>query len=474
MGCGPSICALPITLTTCGTFGCIVDNAEKVNTKEVLNSVFLNNIVTIYDVHGKNHTLDEAKTRELIDFLSKNQPSYKIIYSPEYSLSEIELFEVFKKEIDGINLIYNCLEKFQNENKKDDSKQYLQNNTLIKILEFLQHKITGISVLYNGGFFKIKIEDKIVTLNKLFLIPQIYCKNCELSNFFVSEFPKPFEQRLNIIEGIKPIFEMLKFLHQNKIYHRDIKIDNLLWDGTNMKLIDFGMTCQVLGDEIFDVKNMSDLGGTLAYYNPQYWLIWCNIVNNELSEKGWVLDITNLEIPNITYTQFYNNLSSFLRKLRLHDDNFQSTFLKDVPVNRFKSSGPNINSDSLKYADYYALHICIDVLIQELSQDSQKFRQVHALNKSVANIFLLQPQLQSNGGKPPKTTVKALKQQAKSLGLTGYSKLNKADLIKVISEKVKKEKKSHRNASPKVQHISPVQEKRTRNRKHGERANSRQ
>lgn len=101
--------------------------------------------------------------------------------------------------------------------------------------------------------------------------------------------------------------------------------------------------------------------------------------------------------------------------------------------------------------------------------------------KHVKQVFIIpvpippktETQPQNGSGKPPKTTVKALKQQAKALGLTGYSKLNKADLIKVISEKVKKEKKSHRNASSKVQHISPVQEKRTRNRKHGECANSR-
>lgn len=63
----------------------------------------------------------------------------------------------------------------------------------------------------------------------------------------------------------KQIIETLRFIHSNKIVHRDIKLDNILIDLSNqIKICDFGISRVVRNDDL-----MHDKCGTPAYIAPE-------------------------------------------------------------------------------------------------------------------------------------------------------------------------------------------------------------
>jgi len=64
------------------------------------------------------------------------------------------------------------------------------------------------------------------------------------------------------------LLETLKYLHENKICHRDIKPDNILYDlkAQSIKLIDFGISKKV--EERGRKREMLTLTGTPYYRAP--------------------------------------------------------------------------------------------------------------------------------------------------------------------------------------------------------------
>ena len=46
----------------------------------------------------------------------------------------------------------------------------------------------------------------------------------------------------------KQIVEALKYMHSKKKAHRDLKLDNILFDGETIKIIDFGFSLETTAD----------------------------------------------------------------------------------------------------------------------------------------------------------------------------------------------------------------------------------
>jgi len=76
------------------------------------------------------------------------------------------------------------------------------------------------------------------------------------------------------------ILKGIQFCHQNNICHRDIKLENILFDENfNPKISDFGCAC-------YNESNLSDNIGTIQYKSPE--------ISNSMKYDGFKADIFNL------------------------------------------------------------------------------------------------------------------------------------------------------------------------------------
>jgi serine/threonine protein kinase len=108
-----------------------------------------------------------------------------------------------------------------------------------------------------------QILDTFETDTHIFIVLEYICG--DLLGFLRkrSKIPENFAKII-----FKQIIEGLKYIHQNKIVHRDIKLDNILIDLTNtVKICDFGVSRKLNPGDI-----MQDHCGTPTYIAPEIFL----------------------------------------------------------------------------------------------------------------------------------------------------------------------------------------------------------
>ena len=61
-------CILPINLTKCGSYGCILDQTNVFNQENILDLVFSKeNTITLYDISGAIYTSKNSNFNNIID-----------------------------------------------------------------------------------------------------------------------------------------------------------------------------------------------------------------------------------------------------------------------------------------------------------------------------------------------------------------------------------------------------------------------
>ena len=118
----------------------------------------------------------------------------------------------------------------------------------------------------------------------------------------------------------KQLFSALNFLHQNNIFHRDVKLDNLLLDvfGPNeeplVKLSDFGLSVELAENE-----TPKDRVGTYYYMSPE--LILKKVYDYKSDIWSAMVTIYALIYGNLPfYGETYSETSQEILKYNIHHE----------------------------------------------------------------------------------------------------------------------------------------------------------
>jgi phosphorylase kinase gamma subunit len=170
--------------------------------------------------------------------------------------------------------------------------------------------VKDIDIYYAVKYIKIKdthdlknIEDEIKILRKLSNIDYSYkyisryiwskIHESHIAEIAIEYIDGPHLKKyidtydlVNIKEIMHQLLIGLQFIHNNGFVHRDIKLENILYDKGNFKYIDFGFSCN-----IDDKQCLSIIKGTPYFLSPEY-----DIKNNNISLIRKKSDIWSLGI----------------------------------------------------------------------------------------------------------------------------------------------------------------------------------
>ena len=232
------------------------------------------------------------------------------------------------------------------------SKIYLATNK-IDSLQYAVKKINKKKVLNNG--ISLEIIKNEIEIHERILHPNIvrmYSHYEDENNFYcfleyingqsLLKFMEDKKKGLSERETCKlfnQIIKSIKFLHSNKIIHRNIKLENFLIKNNDIvKLIDFGC-CAILTDE--EPKRMSTCG-TYLYMSPE-------LIN--LSPYDYCVDIWALGVLLFELLEGY---SPFGKRDDNHDEIYSNILTKKFKVNKELSNN------------------CLDLLNKMLENDCEK------------------------------------------------------------------------------------------------------
>ena len=136
--------------------------------------------------------------------------------------------------------------KFEREEiEKGEAMKYLKNEIII--LQYLNHPNI------------VKFEE-VKKTKKHFYIVMEFCNGGELSKAlekYMEKYGKPFPEEI-VQHFMRQIVDAFKYMHERKIIHRDVKLDNILLNYENekdkedlnlmkatVKIIDFGFACKI-------------------------------------------------------------------------------------------------------------------------------------------------------------------------------------------------------------------------------------
>jgi serine/threonine protein kinase len=120
---------------------------------------------------------------------------------------------------------------------------------------------------------------------------------------------------------IHKFYNGIKSLHQYNIVHRDIKPLNILIDNNNLKIIDFGISCDV--SKVFS-KNEDYILSYMYMYNPPEFYI-LHLLYAELERSDFVIALENI----------LNILGNYTDKLEKYYQDHYYKYNKNEPYNIF-------------------------------------------------------------------------------------------------------------------------------------------
>jgi serine/threonine protein kinase len=116
-----------------------------------------------------------------------------------------------------------------------------------------------------------QMRDPFAPSQLIYAIKMTYAGDVNLRTLVYDPFDK--HEPLQLV--MKSALATLAFVHRANIVHSDIKPENLMWDGTRVRLVDFGMSCQ---------DACPSVGGSPKYMAPELFAGWPNATQTKQSD----------------------------------------------------------------------------------------------------------------------------------------------------------------------------------------------
>ena len=226
-----------------------------------------------------------------------------------------EVFKVQKKDGSGSIYALKKIKKSYNKSEKRESKLPLDLNhpNIIKYYESFEED----GYLYIlSEFFESKNLSELMKEKKE--------KDLKKKGK-IEHFPEKF-----VINISKQFFQGLKYLHNRKIAHRDIKPDNILINSKNeIKIADFGLAAYLEDENKGDLLGGNTLVGTYQYGPPE--IVFSNGVNVQydcscdIFNSGYtIFELMNFCLPTKTIKTERKTIK------KNNEDNFYSKSLTEL------------------------------------------------------------------------------------------------------------------------------------------------
>jgi len=457
----------------------IVDTYDKDEFIEINNEIFLKfnkgDIKEVREEFIKSVSVNQILANEYFSLNSKNYNKLNIECSNDFKLVKIkDICEFYKyksqkNDIDGIYNYYSCSNIIKKCNNPNIFGEYILLGSRGIITDVL-HYINGNfgcndnMLLFNSTKINNKYIYIIINIIKKEINNNITCstipmiskekfqeieipipKTQELIDYWIDKIYKPFNLKLEKENRFKELEEEIKMKIkdiQENSECEDVKLGDIIIyvkktnkfkakDGNNNGKYNFYTSSQnnILFRDDYEFDNKYIIigrGGNYSLHIDKYFSV--------SHDDVYVIDIKNIKIDYIYYyLYYYNNLLS---------STFSGSTIKHTSKSKLEEIKIKIPKDKSLIDNLEPLFNEIEELHKEIKEFDKTYNNyIQELAKSAINNYNYYNDNINNDNNDEEIksvksnkslTVLELKEQCKSLGIKGYSKKTKDELIEII------------------------------------------
>ncbi len=206
-----------------------------------------------------------------------------------------------------------ALEKKRADKSLEEIRKYIKKSlyreyTILKEIKDIPHVVK-----YYEHYDNLKFKG-----HSYFGIVMEYIEGYELSKLYICAEDINYMIPKNIIlKFMLEMFKTLNLLHERNIVHRDIKLENIMFNEKELTLVDFGFSCITKTDNTRLQCPTDRMFGTALYMSPEL-LRWKFTKNNYAFKSSdiWAMGITLYILTNLKFPFYATKLKELQKKIK--------------------------------------------------------------------------------------------------------------------------------------------------------------